>query len=50
MIIWKSNYAKFNYHARAFCDITMHTQRTVGKRLPQHGLLIEERGAELYML
>ena len=33
-----------------FVGITEHTQRTVGKRLPQHGLLIEEHGTKLYML
>lgn len=33
-----------------FVGITEHTQRTVGERLPQHGLLIEERGTKLYML
>lgn len=33
-----------------FVGITEHTQRTVGERLLQHGLLIEERGTKLYML
>lgn len=33
-----------------FIGITMHTQRIVGKRLPQHGPLIEECGAKLYIL
>lgn len=33
-----------------FVGITVHTPRTVGKRLPQHGLSIEEHGAKLYVL
>lgn len=33
-----------------FIGVTVHPQRTVQKRLSQHGPLIEERGAKLYML